>query len=143
MKAANGSSDTLSSDSAEHSEQTPRFPAIRWLLFAPAGIVAYLLVIIVFVLARGVAGMADDRDPLPELFANALAACISSAVAIAVSPAHRTKIAVSWVALLFVVACYGNFIAGFITLAASIRNITVISVGGVLGCVAVKAWLGR
>jgi hypothetical protein len=77
------------------------------------------------------------------LFENALAACVSSAVAIAVSPAQRTKIAISWVALLFLIACYGNFInsAGFVTLVAAVRNITVITLGGVLGCVAAKARL--
>ena len=127
--------------------QSSRFSAVRWLLFAPTSIAAFLLVMLFFVLIRDFAGMARPikGDGFVVLLANALAACISSAVAMAVSPAHRTKVAILWIALIFLTACYGNFInsAILVPLAEAIRNITVITLGATLGCVAAKGKLTR
>ena len=90
-------------------------------------------------------GVEHPRDQLLLLFENALAACVSSAVAIAISPAHRTKIAVFWVLFIFGIACYGNFVNSAIVLPPAIayRNIFVITFGALLGCVAAKVWPRR
>lgn len=125
----------------------PRPSVGRWVLFAPAGIAAFLLVMLVIVLVRDFAGTPHPirGDQLVDLFTNALAVCVGSLVAILVAPAHRTKVAVLWVALIFLTACYGNFVNSAVIVPPTIayRNITVITFGAILGGVVAKAWLRR
>src|SRR5438552_19070824 len=112
--------------SSPASGQTPKSSLGRWLLFAPAGAGAFLLVGIFFVIAHALLGMTGARDQSLELlFENAVAASISSAVALAVSPAHRTRVAIFWVALIFSVACYGYLVNGAVVVPQVIayRNI--------------------
>ena len=113
----------------------------RWLLILPSGVTAYLLVIVFVVLVRGLTGKADERDRTVELIANAVAAFAGSVVTMTVAPAHRSKVGAAWTATVFLVACYGNLVAGFVDWSSSIKNILVISGGGGFGCLAAKMWL--
>ena len=131
--------------SSEHGspQDVPRFPMARWFLCGPAGVAAYLLIIIIVLLIQSLSGRGDERDRSIELAANAIAAFCSSVVAIAVAPAYRSRIAILWVACVFLVACYGNLVAGFVNWTFSIQNIIVVATGCAFGCVAARAWLNQ
>jgi hypothetical protein len=86
---------------------------LRWLIFFPAGIVAWLLALVVAILLRGGStSVATIADQFAALSQHAFAACMGTAVGIGIAPSHRKWVAVFWAALFFFTACYGNLIQG-------------------------------
>jgi hypothetical protein len=117
----------------------PKSHFIRWFLFAPAAVIAFLLVGLAAIIIRHSTTTTPIRgdEPVSPL-ASAVAVFVSAYVAVAVSPAHRAKVAVAWVTLILLIACYGNFINGppLFTAATQVRTVLVITLGAILGCAA-------
>jgi hypothetical protein len=125
------------------SQGARKLPLARWLLCGPAGVAAYLLIIVIVVLIQSLAGRGDERDRSIELAANAIAAFSSSVAVLAVAPAYRLKVGIVWVACVLLVACYGNLIDGFVNWSVTIQNFVAIGSGCIFGCVAARAWLNQ
>lgn len=126
-----------------NSEQASKSP-VRWALFAPAGIAAYLIIIVIGTITfMASSSMPSYKDP-KLLFLNTAAACVSCFVATAIAPKHRTVVGIGWVIALFGVACWGNLINGahVVPFEIASMNIFLISLGGIGGCFLCRAVKG-
>lgn len=119
---------------------------LRWLAFFPAGVVAWLLAVAVAVLLRGGStSIATSADQFAALSQHAFAACVGTAVGIAVAPSHHKLVALFWAVLFFFTACYGNLVQGAGILPPHIAyvNILGITFGAVCGGVVASVWSRR
>lgn len=105
---------------------------MRWALFIPAGVAAYLAVVILAVVAHLTSGR-ESADSIPALLTNAMAAGVSTFVAAVVAPRYRRRVATGWTVVMFLIACYGNFIASFVSWSRSSGNVVMISLGAIAG----------